>query len=575
MSVIRRSQFYGQQRVDAPHLRLLEAGTSGDFDALVGHALAGGVPVVVRGFEFNSSAVGGLAEELVLTTANGVVFHLNATESGSIYRAPADRVPETLDASNPRMSGSFLPNATNYVGLDLVRVLDDASADTVMFLDSAGEQEFPETVDLAEVLDYRIVVSTADFSSAPGICPLAIVVTNASNQVSSLTDARQLMFRLGSGGSFPSSTSSYAWPGGRVETGALAAIGGDRSIHSLKEWMDAVMTRIWESGGGVNWYSPTADRNVRMVATGTAFSNGRHFEWTGSNLHWKGVKFLVDNSPGDLNEVQDQTANSVGLTDLADGECVYVDLDRTEDRTVSGSDPLIAAKGVLQTLGQGPIPGQRWIMAWRTGTSIFLRDEPFALGAAFVTATTTTSGTVKVTSDADSPDPRTALCESATGYLIATGMSRLNSGAGSIFAAGPISIGSGEDEGDQDVKLFTDNEWRTLVRGVQDYAVAGRATLEVDNEHNFNSNDEDRILALKGTDGTDRRTAFSFESIGAMGLRRVALTPVDPAPTAADPIAAKIYLTTNALATPNTRDWLVIQFQHNASPMVIAESDPY
>src|SRR5688572_11059469 len=285
MAVIRQANLLGQQRLDIPHLRSLEAAVAGDFDLLAGEILAGMDPLVVTGFETIVASAGSPASSLLIRVAGSIILHPEASESGTIFKVPEDRAIETLNAANSRVPGSFTASSTNYVGVDLRRTADPTTADTVQFLDPETNLEAPKTVPLARTLDYVFVISTQDFSTTPGIAPLVKVVTDAFNNVSSIEDARNFIFRLGSGGAITDTQHAYTWPGGRGEVGDNSDFtAGDKAIGSQKEWMDAVMTRIWELGGGERWYSATADRNVKLLRTGAYFDNGEWFEWDGTNL---------------------------------------------------------------------------------------------------------------------------------------------------------------------------------------------------------------------------------------------------------------------------------------------------
>jgi hypothetical protein len=134
-----------------------------------------------------------------------------------------------------------------------------------------------------------------------------------------------------------------------------------------------------------------------MIRLGSATvfpSTGDWFEWTGGHLHWRGLAVIFDNSTGYVNEIKDQATNSAGLTDLADGECVYVDLDRTQN--LSGADALVATKTTMTTLGAPTTPGSRYIFAWRYGSYIYTRDGQFFVGVTQPVATTSAVGTVKL-----------------------------------------------------------------------------------------------------------------------------------------------------------------------------------
>jgi hypothetical protein len=460
MAVEREKNWLGQQRVDVPHLREVESAARYDMDVLAGQVVAGGRAMVASGFTptLSPTPIGQPATSLTLITAGGVLLHPLAAEAGTIHQVPSDRAPEVLSTSNARVSGSFTPSAVNYVGVDLRRSADDSTSDLVQFLDADTFQESPEDVPLARTLDYLIVISGQDFSVNPNLAPLLKVTTDSSGNVTAIQDAAARAFRLGSGGSFPDAQNAYPWPAGRTEAGDDSDFGvGDKAIPSLKDWMDAAMTRLWELGGGERWYSPTADRNVQMVRAGTTFASGEYFEWDGANLHWRGLTFTFDNSTAVTNAVADQLTDSPGLTDLTSGQCVYVDVERGTNAAT-----LTPIKGSLATLGAPLVPGSRYVIAWRVGSNVYTRNSYFAVGTAFAVATTTALGVVKlgVVSGTPAapvvfnPDSDGALTVSATGGgsagVTATGNglgAGVSATGGSSSGGGPGLIAAGQGQG--------------------------------------------------------------------------------------------------------------------------------
>ncbi len=434
MAVIRQFNALGQARVDVPHLRSVESAVAGDFDVLAGRMLAGNTPQVLAGFELVSDGVI-QAASLQVVVADALLLHPEASESGAIFRAPSDRDIETLSTSNNRVEGSFTPSSTNYIGVDLVRYVDDTTTDLVQFLDSTTLEEAPENVPLGRTLDYKFVISTNDFAITSHVAPVATVVTDASNNVVSVADARYMMFRLGSGGGAPDPTYVYPWPGGRAadDSDVDAA---DKAIGDLKSWLNAAMTRMWELGGGERWFSPTADRNVTLTGLGGTFgTSGDYFEWDGADLHWQGLAVVFDNSTGFINEIADQLTDDPGLTDLADGECVYVDLDRTQDLT--GGDALVAVKVALTDLGVPTIPGSRLVIAWRRGTDCYLRGKLGPIGASNVPpATTTVLGAVILSGTPPDPTLPIAGTLDSSNYVMAAGLTR----NGAVVGAGTVAV---------------------------------------------------------------------------------------------------------------------------------------
>lgn len=418
--VIRQSNWLGQERIDVPLLRAQESSVAGDFDVLVGNIMSGRQALIVSGFKLTNIGVGAPVTSIQCIVAGGSLINFNASESGSFFQVPSDRAPETISSGglNPNVTGSWTANATNFLGVDLIRSADSSTADTLQFLNAQTLSEIPKTVPLGRTLNYRFVISTTDFSAQPNLCPIAQIVTNTSNNIVSATDCRNLLGRVAPGGDFPNIYQGYGWPGGRAEnlTGDIFS-NGDKAIGSLREWMQAASTRIWEIGGGEFWYSATADRNVTMIWTGSTFSDGENFEWDGTNLHWKGLKFIFDNSTGFYNDVINQTSNSPGLTDLVDGQCIYVDLDRTQNR-VTGINALQAVKANLTTLGPGTVPGSRQIIAWNIAGSIYTRNWRYAVGTTFIPATATSLGVVKLSRN-DSTPSQPVVISDAGGTIVA------------------------------------------------------------------------------------------------------------------------------------------------------------
>lgn len=418
MAIIRQENWLSQQRVDLPHLRSIELGVAGDFDSLVGRAMAGSKALVVRGFAMANIAANAPATGLQISTANGVLYNVNATEAGSILWVPADRSAEILNpATNSRVSGSWTPSAANYVGVDFVRTADTSTTDLVQFLDANTLLETPKSVPLARTLDYRFVISTIPFAGQPNLVPIAIVTLNSSSQITAAEDARPMMFRLATGGDVPNIKNAYPFPDGRTENFSTLNntlfVGGDKSIDSQKSWMDAAMTRIQEIGGGEYWYSATADRNVQMVTYGSTFTNGEYFSWNlgTQTLSWQNIRFLFDNSTGWFNDL------ASGSITMNDGDALYVDLDRTQNAT-----GLTAQHAPLVSMGTSTPPGSRWVMAWRKGNDIFTRGWRYAVGTTFQPATNTSLGEVELNQPADATlitTPKVAAITTGGGIIVA------------------------------------------------------------------------------------------------------------------------------------------------------------
>ena len=404
----------GQERVDQPMLRSIESAICADFDVVAGRAMAGSQALVVTGFSLANFAANTQATSIQLSTAASILFNVNATQSGTFIYLPASQPVDTLNpATNPNVQGSWTAGQTNYVGVDLTRVALAATSDVAQFIDPNTDLEVPKDVPLGLVMQYTITISTTPFSATPNITPIALVTLNSNGQVSSATgavqDARNLMWRLWIGGDTPSTAPtvavptgtpySYPWPQGRAEAPGQFT-GGDKALGSLRDFIQAAESRIQEIGGGENWYSPTADRNVFFATTGLTAPLSNWFVWDGTNLLWTGLTFCFDNSDEGgvyYNTVSNQTTAMAGLTDLTNGQCIYVDLQRFQNAN------LTAVKTSYQLLGTPTMPGARQVIAVNIGGQIFTRGSSTAVGVPIPVAMTTVLGIVKLTYPAYTP----------------------------------------------------------------------------------------------------------------------------------------------------------------------------
>jgi hypothetical protein len=571
MAVLRQQNWLGNQRVDIPHLRAHESAVAADIDLLAGIMIAGRSPLIISGFYVLSTGVS-IATSLKIRVKDSSLIHFNASESGSIFHVPADRLDEQLNSVNPRLNGSFTPGVANYIGLDFIRQADDTTVDLVEFIDSDSELETPVQVPLGRTLDYRIVISTLDFENNPGVAPIAKVLLDNDGNIVALTDARQFAFRLGSGGTVPDVKNSYSWPSGRAEnlTGDTF-VGGDKAIGDFKSWMDSVMSRLWEVGGGEYWYSPTNYGNERLTRTGSPFtSNGEYFEWDGTHLHWKGLIWLFANSTSVHNIVINQTTDQVGLTDLLNGECIYVDVDRTTDGT-----NVAAVKAELDVLGSPTIPGSRYVIAWRYNDQIYTRDQSYAVNSSFILATTVAAGTVRISATPSSSFlPAYAATVDDVGYFAyAGGLSR---GSGDFVGGfGDIVIGGGTNDANNYLLTF-DPATGTFVEAQNDWASFGVAAFEAHQYTPYDLTADSRIATFKAfnTGSSILEDRFSFEGNGAMGMAEIPGLGGSPPPIAfssSSPILAKTFLRLNAAGD---RDQYCMQDWDN-NVIVLAESEPF
>ena len=299
MAVKRRQNWQGQQRVDVPHLKSVESAISHDFDQLISGLVIGeDKSYVVRGLKINMpGSIGSSASGLQLLVEDSAFLHGASNESGTFYTIPTGTPAEILSSTtNERVQGSFTPNTDNYVGIEFVRGVDDTTADQVYFWNPTTNIEITKTVPLAIIQDYKIVISTSSFGS--NVLPVAVVQTDSSNNVVSITDRRPLLYRLGTAGNTePNPFYTYDWSETRTETFYTSTsstsdpfYGGDKVIKNMKEFFDALMSELKLLKGTPYWYSEseagsiyrnrqdlgsTAFTGKGSISHGIAFFNGQ------------------------------------------------------------------------------------------------------------------------------------------------------------------------------------------------------------------------------------------------------------------------------------------------------------
>jgi hypothetical protein len=179
-------------------------------------------------------------------------------------------LPTGSPSSQPLVP-SLVLNATNYVYLTFTTF--NTAEDTRAFWDPDANggvgDEFTEEVNTETVIQVQVNVSTGSFPD--NTVPIAIVVMNTT-AITSIEDARPMMFRLGTGGISPNPANRFAWPAipsaeyEQLETPIIITSsgqpnpfeGGDKNLTSLKQWMDAVMSQLANLSGSQYWYEDNA-----------------------------------------------------------------------------------------------------------------------------------------------------------------------------------------------------------------------------------------------------------------------------------------------------------------------------
>lgn len=253
---------------------------------------------VINGLEING--VSGLAISIAIKNCM-VVCPLDGVTS--FFVATSDDADVQL----------VLPPAVSNVFVEAYFERDTQVPVTTAFFDPGATSEtnpagseFTASIDFQEVIELRFRFKTDGFTA--DAIPIAKIETSPT-AVSQVTDARNLFYRLGTGGASPNPFYKYEWSSLREETsnpGPAASIGqlnstnpyfvsdadgakNDKSLKNLKEWMDAVMSVIAEMKGTPTWYFPTVGKTIPnlLFLTGNATSitsvPGRTIQWSRSN----------------------------------------------------------------------------------------------------------------------------------------------------------------------------------------------------------------------------------------------------------------------------------------------------
>jgi hypothetical protein len=267
MSVLSRVNLQSQQRIDLSHLSGMDSFNAADFRMF--QKILGGQDVnyVIRGLEIVS--VSGL--QVTIGVANSIVL-ANLDNVASFYVASPSESATVLTISSGVTNAYIEATLTRVTGTKVNTAFWDPSSPSNT--NSAGS-EFLSPSDFQEYVQLNFSVNTTGFTGSA--IKIAIVSSNSS-QVTTITPAREMFFRLGTGGAIANPDYNYPWSATRSEpviTGNASAIGtssplnpyyksdgvgsvNDYDITSLKQWMNAVMSQIKAMNGTPYWYSSIA-----------------------------------------------------------------------------------------------------------------------------------------------------------------------------------------------------------------------------------------------------------------------------------------------------------------------------
>ena len=338
MAVLGRLLVSSAERLDLPDFLSIDSYTQGDFKYLLSSFVGGDTPYILKGFDVINPGAAIGTQNISVRVADSVAYY-----PGSLAGPFFHGLEEGNTLSTPLVP-ELRKNSTNYVYLTLTTT--EAAKDTRAFWDPDKEGgvggEFTQDVNTQTALSVAVNVSVSAFPE--NTVPVCKVVVGA-NFITSIEDARELMFRLGAGGLNPNPLSTYAFRSdptasySRTEPNTLMSNaldpnsfqGGDKNIQTLKEWMDVVMTKLLEFGGTTYWYEDTSSYSlINIFKDALATSIKSKGEWQSSTataglLTW--TEDIVVQSIVDKKDVIIRAGNKT----LTDNQVMYVDQNRGEE----------------------------------------------------------------------------------------------------------------------------------------------------------------------------------------------------------------------------------------------------
>ncbi len=347
-------------------------------------------PYILKGFEVLSPGDSIGTQSVSIKVADSVVYFPEST-TGSFFHGL-----EEGNANSSPLIPELRKNATNFVFLTLTTF--DTAQDTRALWDpdkEGGEGgEFTQEINTESVLKVDVAVSVGSFPE--DTVPICIVKVGPS-VIESIEDARDMMFRLGSGGLNPNPLSRYDFKSlpsasfQRVETPTVITSvsdpnpfqGADKNVLSLKEWMDLVMTKLTELGGTTFWYEDASAFSLISLwtdALGTTIkSKGQwqHSNATAGLIEWT-EDLLIQSIIGPRDVIV-----RAGSKSISEDEVMFIDLIREEPINdfgfkpdfVNGVNFLDGVVGTFSNLGKGD-----YVKKDSDTDSLWLRVEEFFAG---------------------------------------------------------------------------------------------------------------------------------------------------------------------------------------------------
>ena len=389
MAVLGRLLVSSAERLDLADLLSIDSYTAGDFKYLLKGLVGDTRPYILKGFDVLDPVNSIGTQSCSIKVADSVVFYPGSS-AGPFFHGLA----EGHSLAQPLVP-ELRKNAVNYVYLTLSTF--NTSVDTRAFWDpdkdGGAGGEFTQDVNTESALKVEVNVSVGSFPA--NTIPIA-KITVGPVVITKIEDSRDMMFRLGTGGLNPDPFSRYTWksypsagyeraePPTAITAGGVNPFkGADKNINSLKEWMDAVMSKIAELGGTAYWYEDASTYSLTSVFVDSLASA---FKSKGSWVHDPSIPGQVTWTE-DINLKITADPRTIIIRDgtevLNDEQVLYVPLVRKQPLNSTDQDvqwengvnyvnAIGGAVGLFANLNQGD-----WVKKINDPNHYFLRVEQF------------------------------------------------------------------------------------------------------------------------------------------------------------------------------------------------------
>jgi hypothetical protein len=264
MAVLGRVLFSSGERVDLPDLLSIDSYGAGDWRYFMQSIVGTSKPYILTGFDVISPEAAISLPTCSIRVADSIVYYPASAAGPFFYGLPEG------DVNSEPLVPQLRANTANYVYLTLSTF--NTASDTRALWDpdrnGGAGAEFTQDINTESVIQAQVNVSTGSFPV--NTVPIAIITMGPST-ILSIQDARDMLFRLGTGGLNPNPLNTYSFRDlpsssyARSEPNTTISNlsdpnpfqGGDKNVKTLKEWMDLVMTKLRELGGTKYWYEET------------------------------------------------------------------------------------------------------------------------------------------------------------------------------------------------------------------------------------------------------------------------------------------------------------------------------